>query len=134
MACHGMPRHAKAWHGMPWHAKACFSMLWHALACFGMLWHAIPSIPSKKSLCSALSVPLRGWRIASGRDVKNENVFFKALCSALSVPLRGCVPCRFFVFLEKTTFVELFTEAGGRLVPGGLEGGAPQRMCPFQLV
>ena len=97
---------------------------------FGMLWQAIPSIPSKKSLSSALSVPLRGCVPAGGVFSQKKRILVKALCSALSVPLRGCVPCRgLFVSFEKTTTTfKLFTEAGGLLVPGGLGSGAPQRM------
>ena len=30
---------------------------------------------------------------------------------------------------EKRHLFQCIPEAGGRLVPGGLEGGAPQRMC-----
>ena len=38
------------------------------------------------------------------------------------------VALRVFSLIKRLVF-KLFAEAGGRLVPGGLRGGAPQRMC-----
>ena len=43
------------------------------------------------------------------------------------------LPCRGLFFRERTFCFKLFTEAGGRLVPAGLGGGAPQRMCLWAL-
>ena len=108
----GMPRHAMACRGMLWHAKACHGTACHAMPCHATPRQATsrhvmsrhvhpihpihptqpihPIHPIQETLGLRPSVPLRGWRIASGRDsLKTKNTFLKALCSALSVPLWG---------------------------------------------